>query len=375
MNNLQKWLRGATMKFTIDRSDLLKELNALQGVVERKNTIPVLANLLIEAKDGKVKFSGTDLDNTLRCETEAEIKTEGSACISARKIFDIAKALPDASVKFTKNSDEWVTVECAKSKFKLPGISVETFPELPEFKGNVLKLSATMLTNLISKTNFAITQEEGRYTLSGAKFEVKDDIRMVTTDGHRLAFSSFEKPKDVEDVDALLPRKSLVEILKLISGLDEEVEFGIDNQHVYLRTGDRELNSRLLSGTFPNYEMVIPKNNDKKITVDTIEFNNAIKRAALMADDRSHAVRLLFEKDQVSISATSQDAGEAKEIVSIDYAGEDVEIGFNGQYVQDVLNAIGNNKTVIELKNGTAQALFTPIDNDNYKFVVMPIRL
>src|SRR5215813_8843124 len=184
------------MQFVISRGALQKELAYVQGVVERKNTIPVLANILIEsAGEHSIRISGTDLDVTIRCDADAqEIKAQGAICVQARKLFDIARLLPDAPVSFRKEENEWVTVECDRSKFRLPGISKETFPELPGFKSTPLKLSAALLKTLIDRTIFAITQEEGRYTLSGAKFEFDTQgVKMVTTDGHRLAYAATKE--------------------------------------------------------------------------------------------------------------------------------------------------------------------------------------
>src|ERR1044072_5311611 len=180
------------MQFVIARAALQKELSFVQGVVERKNTIPVLANIMIEsAGETAIRISGTDLDVTIRCDADAEsIKTQGAICVQARKLFDIARLLPDGPVSFKREENNWVTVECDRTKFRLPGISKETFPELPGFKSTPLKLPASLLKSLIDRTIFAITQEEGRYTLSGAKFELdKKDVKMVTTDGHRLAYA------------------------------------------------------------------------------------------------------------------------------------------------------------------------------------------
>src|SRR6476660_7487686 len=205
------------MQFVIARGALQKELSFVQGVVERKNTIPVLANILIEsAGENAIRISGTDLDVTIRCDADAEsIKSQGAICVQARKLFDIARLLPDAPVSFRKEENEWVTVECDRSKFRLPGISKDTFPELPGFKSTPLKLPASLLKLLIDRTIFAITQEEGRYTLSGAKFELdKEGAKMVTTDGHRLAFvATKEVSKDGgAGLDVLIPRKTLAEL-------------------------------------------------------------------------------------------------------------------------------------------------------------------
>jgi len=249
------------MQFVIARSALQKELAFVQGVVERKNTIPVLANILIEsAGEDAIRISGTDLDVTIRCDADAEeISTQGAICVQARKLFDIARLLPDAPVSFRKEENEWVTVECDRAKFRLPGISKETFPELPGFKSTPLKLPASLLKLLIDRTIFAITQEEGRYTLSGAKFELnREGARMVTTDGHRLAFMAAKG--GIEDLpegglDVLIPRKTLAELTKLTSDFDGDINLGADENHVYFQIGSRLLISRMLSGQFPNYEI------------------------------------------------------------------------------------------------------------------------
>src|SRR3989441_3029794 len=301
------------MQFVVERGVLQKELAFVQGVVERKNTIPVLANILIEsAGEDSIRISGTDLDVTIRCDADAqEISAQGAMCVQARKLFDIARLLSDAPVRFHKEENEWVTVECDQSKFRLPGISKDTFPELPGFKSTPLKLPASLLKLLIDRTIFAITQEEGRYTLSGAKFEIDNQsVKMVTTDGHRLAFVStndFVKDPKGEGLDVLIPRKTLSELTKLSSDFEGEISLGADENHVYFQIGSRLLISRMLSGQFPNYEMVIPKNNEHSATFDTIALNQAIRRVALMSDDRSHAIRFHLGKEQVLISSQNAD--------------------------------------------------------------------
>src|SRR5207245_2469639 len=253
------------MEFVMARGALQKELAFVQGVVERKNTIPVLANILIEsAGEEAIRISGTDLDVTIRCDADAEeIKSQGAICVQARKLFDIARLLPDAPVKFHKEENEWVTVECDQSKFRLPGISKDTFPELPGFKSTPLKLPASLLKLLIDRTIFAITQEEGRYTLSGAKFELDGQgITMVTTDGHRLAFASTKEiGNDAQNaaLDVLIPRKTLAELTKLTSDFDGEIGIGADGNHVYFQVGSRLLISRLLNGKLLNYVMGMRK--------------------------------------------------------------------------------------------------------------------
>jgi DNA polymerase III subunit beta len=371
------------MQFVIARGALQKELAFVQGVVERKNTIPVLANILIEsAGEDAIRISGTDLDVTIRCDADAEeIKTQGAICVQARKLFDIARLLPDAPVSFRKEENEWVTVECDRSKFRLPGISKDTFPELPGFKSTPIKLPASLFKLLIERTIFAITQEEGRYTLSGAKFELdKEGARMVTTDGHRLAFVST---KDVSKealeagMDVLIPRKTLAELTKLTSDFDGDINLGSDDNHVYFQVGSRLLISRMLSGQFPNYAMVMPKNNDQSATFDTISLNQAIRRVALMADDRSHAIRFHLSKEHLLISSQNAEEGEARETMGTNFEGDETEIGFNAQYMQDFLNVVGTEKILFEFKDGNSQAQLRPEADDkyDYRYIIMPMRL
>src|SRR2546425_2738570 len=370
------------MQFVVARGVLQKELAFVQGVVERKNTIPVLANILIgSAGEDSIRISGTDLDVTIRCDADAqEISSQGAMCVQARKLFDIARLLPDAPVKFHKEENEWVTVECDQSKFRLPGISKDTFPELPGFKSTPLKLPASLLKLLIDRTIFAITQEEGRYTLSGAKFELdKKGVKMVRTDGHRLAYvSTKDDLKDVDgELDVLIPRKTLAELTKLTSDFDGDISLGSDENHVYFQIGSRLLISRMLSGQFPNYEMVMPKNNDRSAVFDTVGLNQAIRRVALMADDRSHAIRFHLSKEQLLISSQNAEEGEARETLGTDFAGEETEIGFNAQYLQDFLNVVGSEKVAFEFKDGNSQAQLKPISDEkqDYRYVVMPMRL
>lgn len=382
------------MQFTINPKTLQKELAFVQGIVERKNTIPVLANILIESNDdNSIRISGTDLDTTIRATaTPDEIKAQGGICVQARKLFDIARLLPDAPVTFKKEDNDWVTVSCGRSNFRLPGIATDTFPDLPGMatgtapepsaSNTPFAITSALLKTLINKTIFAITQEEGRYTLSGAKFEIRGDaIKIITTDGHRLALIEAKgevKNPTKQTLDLLIPKKTLSELIKLTTDFDGDVTFGADENHVYFQVGTRNLISRLLSGQFPNYEMVLPKNNDKSATFNTTELSKALRRVSLMADDRSHAVAFTFQNENLAISSRNADEGEANESVSTDFTGEDFSIGFNADYVQDFLNVAGTEKIVMELKDGNSQVEFKPVSDDNdiiFSTVVMPMRL
>jgi DNA polymerase-3 subunit beta len=371
------------MQFVVSKQNLQKELSFVQGVVEKKNTIPVLSNILIESVgENTVRITGTDLDVTIRCDMDAdEIVAPGSMCVQARKLFEIARLLPDAPVSFKKEDNEWVTVKCDRARFKMVGVAREAFPEVPSFKSAPTKISASVIKTFIDRTIFAITQEESRYTLSGAKFVLDDSgARMVTTDGHRLAY--VEK-KDMarngakETIDTLIPRKTLAELTKLTAGFDEEISLGMDENHIYFQVGPRLLISRMLYGQFPNYEMVMPKNNDKSVEFDSGLLNLAIRRVALMADERSHAIRFHLEPNQLVISSQNAEEGEANETIQTDYAGDVTDIGFNAQYLQEFLNVVGDAKVSFEFKDGNSQAQLKPSENGDYdyKYVVMPMRI
>ena len=374
--------KESNMQFVVSKQNLQKELGYVQGVVEKKNTIPVLSNILIESVgDGTIRMTGTDLDVTIRCDMDAEdIKTPGSICVQARKLFEIARLLPDAPVTFKKEANDWVTVTCDKSRFKMVGVSKEAFPEVPSFKSAPTKISAGIIKAFIDRTIFAITQEESRYTLSGAKFMLDDQgARMVTTDGHRLAF--VEKKgvsKDGTDaIDTLIPRKTLAELTKLTAGEEGEISLGMDGNHIFFEVGTRLLISRMLYGQFPNYEMVMPKNNDKEVQFDGGLLNQAIRRVALMADERSHAIRFHLGANELVISSQNAEEGEANETIQTDYAGDETDIGFNAQYLQDFLNVVGDSAVKFEFKDGNSQAQLRPADGGDYdyKYIVMPRRI
>jgi DNA polymerase-3 subunit beta len=371
------------MEFVIGKSSLQKELGFVQGIVEKKNTIPVLSNILIESVGERtIRITGTDLDVTIRCETEADkISQPGSMCVQARKLFDIARLLPDAPVNFRGEDNGWVAVKCERANFRIPGVTREQFPEVPNFKSAPTKLPADIFKSFIDRTIFAITQEESRYTLSGAKFILdKTGAKMVTTDGHRLAYIARQdlgQKAPEAALDALIPRKTLAELTKLTASYEGEIGLGADANHIYFEVGPRLLISRMLSGQFPNYEMVMPKGNDKAVVFDSSQLNQAIRRVALMADDRSHAIRFHLIPNQLQISSQNAEEGEARETVATEYSGDEAEIGFNAQYLQDFLNVIGDSQIAFEFKDANSQAQLRPADaaDYEYKYVVMPMRL
>ncbi len=373
--------KESNMQFVVSKQNLQRELAYVQGVVEKKNTIPVLSNILIESVgENNVRLTGTDLDVTIRCDMDAEVSTTGSICVQARKLFEIARLLPDAPVTFKKEDNDWVTVTCDKTRFKMVGVARDAFPEVPSFKSAPTKLSAEIIKSFIDKTIFAITQEESRYTLSGAKFILDDTgAKMVTTDGHRLAYVERKgvTKNGNDSIDTLIPRKTLAELTKLTAGFEGEISLGLDNNHIFFEVGPRLLVSRMLYGQFPNYDMVMPKNNDKSVQFDCGLLNAAVRRVALMSDERSHAIRFHLEPNQLVISSQNAEEGEASETIQAEYSGEETDIGFNAQYLLEFLNVIGEGAVAFEFKDGNSQAQLLPAEGGDYdyKYVVMPMRL
>ena len=401
------------MEFKIKQNVLKEELGFIQGVVERKTTIPVLSNILIESIGEKeIRIVGTDLDCTIRCDAEAEIVSQGAICIQARKLFDIVRALEPGDAHFKKEDNEWVTLKCGRANYRLAGVNREQFPEIPQFKSTPMRLPAETVRYFVRNTAFAITSEQSRFTLSGAKFILGDGkARMVTTDGHRLAY--VERAIDDKDavLDTLVPKKALIELIKLARN-DGEVKFGEDPNHIFFETEGRLLITRKLSGQFPNYEMVMPKDNDKSAVFDLDEMRACVRRMSIIADERNRSVRLTVREGEIEVTAQSSEEGEGSEVVQAEYKGDEIQLGFNWQYLFEFLNnaatgdiemaADGSEQTAsdekinetegdkvrvregrppmrvrFEFKDPNAQTQMS-IDGEttyDYKYIVMPLRI
>ncbi len=372
-----------TMEITISKFELLRELTATQGVVERKTTIPILSNYLFEAAGDKLQLTATDLDLSLRTACTAKVKKEGACTIPARKLYDYVRLLPDADITIKLLENHWVSIRCGRSNTKMVGMARSNFPALPVFPtAGVIKIPAAVLRSMIAKTGFAIAHEESRYTLNGALMVLKSEsITMVATDGHRLAHieRAGEKFDGVSgEMKTLVPKKAMDELKSLLDATDAEtIDFAKDESTLYFRVGQRLLTSRQLTGQFPNYEAVLPKEITKSISVQGDELGAAIARVAQFADERSHAVRLRLEKDELKLSASSTDSGESEDSIEIAYSGDPVTIGFNAQYLTDFIKATGSAEVKLELKDAQSAGQFRPADGDDYKYryIVMPMRI
>jgi DNA polymerase-3 subunit beta len=372
-----------TMEITVSKFELLRELTATQGVVERKTTIPILSNYLFEAAGDKLSLTATDLDLSLRTSCSAKVKKEGACTIPARKLHDYVKLLPDAEITIKLLDNHWVSIRCGRSNTKMVGMARANFPTLPIFPNSgVVKIPAQVLRNLIAKTGFAIANEESRYTLNGGLMMIKpESITMVATDGHRLAHveRSGEKFDGVSgELKTLIPKKAMDELKSLLDSTDvESIEFAKDESTLYFRIGQRLLTSRQLTGQFPNFEAVLPKDNSKSINLHGDELAAAISRVAQFADERSRAVRLKLENGELKLSASSSETGESEDSLETDYKGESLTIGFNAQYIIDFLKAAGHGDVKLELKDPQSAGQLRPADSEDYKYryIVMPMRI
>src|SRR5205809_837256 len=374
-----------TMEITVSKFELLRELSATQGVVERKTTIPILSNYLFEAGADRLSLTATDLDLSLRTSCNAKVKKEGSCTIPARKLHDYVKLLPDADITIKLLDNHWVSIRCGRSNTKMVGMAKSNFPSLPAFPtAGAVTIPAQVLRGLIARTGFAISNEESRYTLNGALMLLKpESITMVATDGHRLAHCERpgEKFEGVSgELKTLVPKKAMDELKSLVdsAGSDvETIEFAKDESTLFFRIGPRLLTSRQLTGQFPNYEAVLPKDNTKSIALHADDLAGAISRVAQFADERSRAVRLKLEKGELKLSASSTETGESEDSLETDYNGEPLTIGFNAQYIIDFLKAAGSGDVRLELKDAQSAGQFRPAEGEDYKYryIVMPMRI
>jgi DNA polymerase III subunit beta len=367
------------MEFTVSKADLVRELGLSQGVVEKKTTIPILSNVLLEAKGDRIILTATDLELGIRCSCPARIKKEGAGTIPARKLLEYVRLLPDADLTIKFLDNHWANLTCGRSKTKIAGMSRESFPELPQMPAPIAEIPVKQLSGMISRTMFAISIEESRFTLNGALLLLKDEmVTMVATDGHRLAFVEMALPGQM-GFRALIPRKAMGEIVKLADegGADSKVTVTGDDNHLFFQFGERLLITRKLTGNFPDYERVLPKENTNLAKLEKAEIRSAIERVAQFADERSRAIRVQFLPGEVKVFASSVEMGESEESVNSEYSGPELEIGFNAQYLLDFFRAISQDQLVFALKDQKSAGELRPSTDgpEQYRYVVMPMRI
>lgn len=366
------------MEIIVRKNDLVKELFLVQGIVERKNSIPILSNVLCEARGSELRISATDLDVSLRCGCAAQVVKEGKITLAAKKLHEIARSLPESDVQIRVLPEAWAEIECERSRFKMAGLPAEDYPTLPEAsRGQGVEIPAEVLRGLITRTAFAITAEDARYYLAGALLLLdKDGAAMVATDGHRLSYARSTSPLAVkEPLRVLVPRKAIGELQRLLEG-EEAATFQEVDSHLVFTVGGRVLASKKIEGQFPAFEKVITVTGDKVVKLPKEPLMAAIRRVSLLSSERSRAIRVGLQQGQLDLLANSPDLGEAKESLPVEYAGGAVEIGFNAQYLLDFLSVAGNEGVELQLKDSESQGLLRPAGDSafEHRYVVMPMR-
>lgn len=372
------------MKITVERAALLKTLGHVQSVVERRNTIPILSNILLRAKDGMVTVTATDMDLEINESMAASVTRAGELTLSAHMLYDIVRKLPEGAqieLERAENSAQ-VTLKAGRSNFKLGTLPVDDFPQMREDALAIrFAIPASGLRNMIDRTKFAISTEETRYYLNGifmhaTKSAGKDVLRAVATDGHRLARAEMEAPKGSGEMPGVIvPRKTVQELRKLLDETNDSVVVEMASTKIRVSFGTLTLTSKLIDGTYPDYERVIPTGNDKVISISTKTLAAAVDRVATISTEKSRAVKLSVSKGQMVLAAQSPEAGSATEELEVDYSENKIEIGFNARYLLDIAQQINGETTRMVLADSGAPALIEDTADQSALYVLMPMRI
>ena len=372
------------MEITIERSELLRELSATQGIVERRSTIPILSSFLLQTAENRVMITGTDLEFSLRTSCPAQVKKPGACTVPARKLYDYVRLLGDGELKIKLLENHWVQIRSGRSNTKMVGMAYENFPALPLFPSDsAIPLPAAVVRTMIAKTICAISQEETRYSLNGALMVLKPEgITMVSTDGHRMAHIETVncRVSVAEEIKVLIPKKAMAAINSQLGSPEiETFDFAKDKSTLFFRIGSRLLTARQVTGQFPNYEAVLPRSLDKNVVIRADEFNRAILRVSQFSDERSNAIRLKMEGNQIRIFSSSSETGESEDTVETSYGGEALSIAFNSRYLLDFLKVAGQGDVKFDFKAADQPGELRPDDSTDsdyrYRYILMPLRV
>ncbi len=375
------------MDFEIDKREFLKGLGLMQSVAGRRTTLPILSHILLEWEKDSLCLTGTDLETGIREELTARIHQGGKASVSAKKIFEIVKELPEETIHIKKKENQWITIQCGKSVFNLAGLDPEEFPSLPTYSDESFsQVSTNLMKEMIEKTVFAASSEESRYHLNGilisqSKKGEREILRMVATDGHRLSLLDRESQmiRGIEK-GIIIPKKGVLEIKKIMGDRDgaEEMKVYFDQTHGFFKMGKSLMVIRLIDGEFPEYEQVIPKGNDKRVLMEKGKMYASLRRVSTMASERVEGIKFSVKKNFVELSSYHQDFGDAKEEVEVSYEGPSLEIGFNARYLMEALSVMDMEDVVMELKDEGSPGILKPqsvTEPSNQLCIIMPMRI
>ena len=370
------------MKFSISREQLLQPLQSISGAVEKRQTLPILSHLYINVSDeNRLTIIGTDLEVEIKITLPLENKaTAGTTTIPARKFLDLSKALNDQSLINVDIKENRATVRSGKSRFTLSTLPADEFPRVDDISeiASVGELSQGTLKKLLQKTQFSMAMQDVRYYLNGLLLELEqNNIRFVATDGHRLAYASYSSEENYgEKKQIIIPRKAVQELLRLLDDSDSLVQLRIGNNHLQASVGDITMTTKLIDGRYPDYNRVIPREGNRTLVVEKNEFSNAISRVSILSNEKYRGIRMSMKEDLVEIHANNPEQEEAEEELSVQYSGEPMEIGFNSAYMVDALAALDNNDVSIYfIDENSSSLIHTQVDQEEYKFVVMSMRL
>ena len=364
------------MKFSAARETLLKPLQAVIGVVERRQTMPILSNVLLMARDGHLSVTATDLEVELVAETDVDTETGGEITVSGRKLLDICRALPEGTTVNVSLSGEKLAVMGGRSKFNLATLPAAEFPVIDDIKaGQSIGVSQETLGKLIEKTHFSMAQQDVRYYLNGMLLETGGAyLRAVATDGHRLALCQAELSAKLDQQQVIVPRKGVLELQRLMTG-DGDLEIELGANHVRIQLDGIRFTSKLIDGRFPEYERVIPKESSNELKADRGAFRGALQRTAILSNEKYRGIRLVIRDSGVVLQAHNPEQEEAEEELEVEYAGEDIEIGFNVNYLLDALGAVEGDDVTLSVQDSNSSCLIRQPGHEDCTFVVMPMRL
>lgn len=366
------------MKFQIGRNELLGALTGVIGVVERRQTLPILSNVLMEVAEDRVHITATDLEIEMKASARVQNLAPGRLTLPARKLYDITRGLPEGAELSIDTSGDKAVIRSGRSRYSLACLSADEFASL-EQQGDAqpFTLSSSALRRLIERTQFAMAQQDVRYYLNGTLLELRPNgLRTVATDGHRLALAELEASLGVsETVAVIVPRKAILELMRLLTGQDVQVQVFLGGGQLRVDVGDLQLTTKLIDGRFPDYERVIPTNGDKRVTADRDLVRQALARTAILSNEKFKGVRLSLDKGRMVLQTHNPEHEEAEEELEVDYDGEALEIGFNVNYLMDALGALGSSAFTLDLRNSESSGLIQAAEDLSARYVVMPMRL
>ncbi|HUI45440.1 MAG TPA: DNA polymerase III subunit beta [Nitrospirota bacterium] len=371
------------MKLKIKKEEILKGLQRIQGVVEKKNTMPILSNMLLTAEGGSVEIIATDLEIGLRGRYVADVEKPGSVTVSAKKVYEIVRELPADDVQIKVEEGNWVKILSGHSQFKLVGLPKDEYPALPDVaEEGMISIDGDMLRDMIRKTLYSVGENDARYVLNGLFMHMTQakgglNIRMVGTDGHRLSMIDRVVDAKHKEESIIIPKKAMMELRRLLEedAPKTELRLGFSKNHALFKRDGLVMVSKLIDGNYPNYLQVVPAKSSKKVTVSKEVMTHAVKRVSILSKEKTNAVKLQLEKERIILSTNNPEIGEASEELAVDYAGEGIAIGFNSRYLMDVLMSMDREHIAIELNDPLSPCLITEDGDEHYKCVVMPMRV